>query len=83
MAIGVRVDKKRVKETADTTLTTPHGTEITVTKSRPEALLARTPVRFGDGTARKYVAAGEDNEVPTTTTKAAPPRKGDGRNAGE
>lgn len=83
MAIGVRVDKKRVKETADTTLITPHGTEIVVTKSRAEALLARTPVRFGDGTARKYAKPGEDNEVQPTVSKANPPRKGDGRNVGE
>lgn len=83
MAIGVRVDKRREKELADTTITTPHGTEVTVTKSRAAALLARTPIRFGDGTARKYVLAGEDNEVQPTVSKANPPRKGDGRNAGE
>jgi hypothetical protein len=83
MAIGVRLDKKREKELKDTTVITPHGAEITVTKSRAAVLLARPAIRFGDGTARTYTLPGTDNVVPDTTSKAVPPRKGDGRNAGE
>lgn len=78
--LGVRIDKTREKELKDTPLVTPHGTSIVVTKSRAAALLARTPIRMGDGTARKYAAPGEDNIVTEEVSKAVPPRKGDGRN---
>ncbi len=82
MAIGVRIDKKREKEVADTTVKTPFGTVITVTKSRAAALCARPPVRFNDQVARSYVLGDEDtdNEVPLVS-KANPPRKGDSRNS--
>lgn len=82
--LGVRTDKARERGSADTELITPYGTRITVTAERAKGLLARTPIRFGDGVARKYVLPGEDNVVePDTTSKATPPRKGDGRNGGE
>lgn len=78
--MGVRIDKNRVKEAKDTPLVTPHGATIVVTASRAAALLARTPIRFGDGVARSYALPGEDNEVTEEVSKAAPPRKGDARN---
>lgn len=81
---GVRIDKKREKELADTKLITPHGTEVIVTKSRAATLLARPAVRFGDGTARVYASEGEDNEVPeTVVSKAPPPRTGSRANTSE
>jgi hypothetical protein len=81
---GIRIDKRRERETADVELVTPHGTEITVTKSRAEALLARSPIAFGDGVFRKYVTAdsGDSNEVAPAQTRAAAPRKGSGANSG-
>jgi hypothetical protein len=78
--LGVRIDKSRAKEAHDTPLITPHGTPIVVTASRAAALLARTPIRMGDGTARTYAEPGTDNIVDESVSKAAPPRKGDGRN---
>lgn len=82
--MGVRIDKKREREIADTTLVTPHGAEVVVTKSRAAALLARPAVRFGDGSARVYAPAGEDNDVTeATVSKAPPPRRGDARNSPE
>lgn len=78
--LGVRIDKSRVKEAKDTPLVTPHGTSIVVTASRAAALLARTPIRMGDGSARKYAEPGDDNLVTPEVSKAAPPRKGDSRN---
>ncbi len=84
MAIGVRIDKKREKELADTTVKTPFGTVITVTKSRAAALVARPPVRFNDQVARSYVVGDEDtdNETPIVS-KANPPRRGDRTNSPE
>lgn len=81
MAIGVRVDKKREKEVADTTIITPHGAEITVTKSRAETLLARPPIRLGDGVARVYARPGESNKVADSISVAPPPRRGNRENA--
>lgn len=78
MAIGVRVDKKREKELKDTAITSPHGANLIVTKSRAATLLARPSIRLGDGTARVY-RAGHDQDteaVEETVSKAAPPRKG-------
>ncbi len=82
--LGVSTDKTRVKELADTALVTPHGTTIVVTKSRAAALLGRTAIRFGDGAARTYAPAGEDNDVTEPTqTGANPPRKGSRANTPE
>lgn len=82
---GVRIDKTREKETADTAVTTPHGATVVVTKSRAAALVARPAVRFGDGTARKYVL-GEDADndaTQETQSKAPPPRRGSRANSPE
>lgn len=76
----VQNDKRRVKEQADTELVSPHGTKITVTKSRAEALLAREPIRLGDGVARRYARPGDSNEVAPVVSKAAPPRVGNRAN---
>jgi hypothetical protein len=81
--MAVQIDKKRVKETANVDLITPHGTEITVTPTRAQHLLARPALSFGDGVWRKYAPAGEDNVVSKgTQTGAKPPRKGTGENSG-
>lgn len=82
---GVRIDKKREKELKNVDVTTPHGATVTVTKSRAASLVDRPPVRFGDGTARKYVLGdGEDNDVTEETqSKAKPPRRGSRTNTTE
>lgn len=81
--MAVRVDKKRVKELADTELVTPHGTKVVVTASRAEALLARPSIRFNDGIARSYARPGEPNEEVVTVSNAKPPRVGTRANVGD
>lgn len=82
--LGVRTDKRREKELTDTKLVTPHGAEVTVTKSRAAALLARSAIRFGDGAARTYAPVGEDNDVTEPSQSGAnPPRKGSRANTPE
>ncbi len=75
--VGVRTDKNRVKEVRNVDLVTPHGTTITVTAGRAAALLARPSIRMGDGVARTYAPAGEDNIEDAPVSGATPPRKGD------
>lgn len=81
--MAVQIDKRRVKEQADTPLITPHGAQIVVTASRAAALLARPAIRFNDGIARVYSRPGDDNVVEETVSGAKAPRTGDKRNAGE
>lgn len=82
MAIGVRIDKKRERELKDTAITSPHGANLTVTKSRATALLARPAIRLGDGSARVYKEGHDQdtNETVTEVSKAVPPRRGDRSN---
>lgn len=82
--MAVSVDRKRKRERAEVDLVTPHGTEITVTASRADQLLARDPIGFNDGVFRKYAYAGESNvvEMRPKTTVASAPRKGSGANTG-
>lgn len=82
---GVRIDKTREKELKNVNVTTPHGATVQVTKSRAAALVDRPPVRFGDGSARKYVL-GEDADNDATEevqSKAKPPRRGSRSNTVE
>lgn len=81
--IGVRIDKTRVKEVANTELVTPHGGTIVVTESRATALLARPAIRMGDGVARVYARPGESNVEEAPVTGAKPPRTGDRKNSPE
>lgn len=82
MAIGIRIDKKREKELQDTPITSPHGANLTVTKSRAATLLARPAIRLGDGSARTYKEGHDQdtNEDTGTVSKAVPPRRGDRAN---
>lgn len=82
--MAVKIDRSRKREAANVDLITPHGAEITVTKSRADALLARQPLTFADGVYRKYAYAGESNvvEVGATRTGASAPRKGTGASTG-
>lgn len=81
-AKGVSVNRKREEKRAEVDLITPHGSQITVDSKRAEGLLARAPITFNDGKMRKYVLAGEDNEVGPATSGASAPRKGTGANTG-
>lgn len=77
--MAVQINRKRVQEPANVTLITPQGGEITVTRSRAEALLARDPIGYNDGVYRKYAPVGESNIVEfakPAETAAAPPRTG-------
>lgn len=76
MATGVQRDKQRKKSPVFVDLTTPHGTEITVSEERAQSLLGRGAVRFNDQVERKYVLAGEDNTVKAEKSGANPPRTG-------
>lgn len=81
--LGVRIDKNRVKELSNVSLTTPHGAEIVVTATRAAVLLARPALRLGDGTERIYVKSGESNEVPADVSGAKAPRTGTRTNTEE
>lgn len=79
---GVSINKKREKPLAEVDILTPHGAVITVSAQRAKTLMARPPLRMGDGVARKYVLDGEDNVVDMGTTAARAPRKGSNENTG-
>lgn len=79
---GVSINKKREKPKAEVDLTTPYGTQITVSAKRAETLLKRGGIRLGDQKLRKYVPAGENPEVPEETSGAAKPRQGSRVNTG-
>ncbi len=79
---GVSINKKREKPRPEVDLTTPYGTQITVSAKRAETLLKRPGIRLGDQVLRKYVKAGEDPVVKEESTGAAKPRQGSRVNTG-
>lgn len=79
---GLSINRRREIAIPDTDLTTPYGTEITVTPARAAQLLARPPIRLADNTLRRYVLSGQNPTVDpeAAETGAKPPRRGDGKN---
>lgn len=61
--MAVNTDRQRRKASKFVDLTSPNGTEITVSAERADVLLNRVAVQRGDGTWHKYVLSGESTEV--------------------
>jgi hypothetical protein len=81
---GVNINRRREIALPDTDITTPYGTNITVTSARAEALLARPGIRLGDGSLRRYMEGhNADTLIAEIPTGAKPPRTGSRANTPE